>query len=119
MFTNLGLAQENSKAVELNNTAMELYQEFLRDTSIVEDVLKLLDKSIELDSLYYIAYFNKTSVLKEMGRCEDAVETLDKLVFLRPDLVGYWSMGGYILERMGYKEEAKKDIYKILHNMIL
>lgn len=108
---------DRQKAKELNDRAVELYSKFYDDTEIIKYILQLYDEAMEADSLYEIAYLNKSNLLRETGRCEEALQTLDKLVSVRSDLVGYWSMGGFILEAMGRRKEAEKryrdDISKL------
>ena len=108
---------DRQKAIELNNKAVELYNKFYDDTEIIKYILQLYDEAIEADSLYEMAYINKSNLLIEFGRCEEALQTLDRITTLRKDLVSYWSMSGYILEAMGQKKEAEKryrdDISKL------
>jgi tetratricopeptide (TPR) repeat protein len=99
---------EKQKALELNNKAGYLYQKSWRDPKKVNKVLALYDEAIKLDSLYINPYWGKALVLRELGRRKAALKVLDRLATVHSESPGYWSMGGYILEKMGRKKEAKK-----------
>jgi tetratricopeptide (TPR) repeat protein len=96
------------KAIELNNKAVDMYQKSWRDVTIAYKVLRLYDEAIKVDSLYIIAYMNKAKLLCELGRRRAALKVFDRVAKVHSESPGYWSMGGYILEKMGRKKEAKK-----------
>ncbi len=103
----LAQTNENQKAIDLNDKAIKLYNNYSRETSMVEDVLKLLDDAIDSDSLYWVAYYNKANILSESGRCYEALITLDNLILQRPDIVSALGFSGLIFERMGQTKQAE------------
>ncbi|MCI0707400.1 MAG: tetratricopeptide repeat protein [Ignavibacteriae bacterium] len=109
-FVSCSLSQTDrrQKAVELNNEALQLYHESQGDPNVVPRVIELYDRSIRTDSTNFMPYLNKVGLLLELNRTEDAIETLDRLHEAVPDFIGTLSKKGFILEKMGQREQAEK-----------
>lgn len=70
--------QEHSAldAKALNDSAIALSMKAKEDRII--KALKLLDQAIEMDSTYYIAYWNKLTFLQDLGRTDEIRQTFQK-----------------------------------------
>lgn len=100
----------NPLAIELNNKAMALWQkEVLKrkpDYNVAQQVTKLLDSSIALDSSYYLASGNKVNILSGFGHKLEAIETLERCVGKVPSFAEGIDLLGMFYESLGRKEEA-------------
>src|SRR5262249_34717703 len=64
------------------------------------------DQALQLNPRYRAALQNKASVLAELGRTEEAVDVLDKLLALYPDVVLARAGRGVLLARLGRRAAA-------------
>jgi len=93
-------------AVEFNDRALILFQQFSTDQDSIRKSLSLLDTAISRDSSFIDAHINKVSMLCTLGMYEDMLAELDdvrKMRRLDPELI---CVQGYILEKMGKGREA-------------
>ncbi|PZV77588.1 hypothetical protein CLV31_12056 [Algoriphagus aquaeductus] len=102
----------DSIAIELNNKAISLMSDASHGydslSSILYDsALVYLDQAIEIDSLYLLAYTNKSQVLRRKGELEGALEVLKKVETKKQDFAEVITAQGFILEKMGKLELAK------------
>lgn len=78
----------NKKSIKLNNAAMDKFLALIEITSfepsfltyeakVIDTILTLLDRAIELDSSYHTAYANKVTILQEIGHYDKVVETFE------------------------------------------
>ena len=102
----------NISAIKLNNKAMELYS-FVRSEPIsypdslhLNSALTLLNKAIKLDTQYYLAYANKALILSKLKRYQEAMETLDKIIKIRPNYAEGISGQGFLYEKTGESIKA-------------
>jgi tetratricopeptide (TPR) repeat protein len=108
-FTILSWAQTPIKkeALELNEKAHRSFPVAYRNADTANYVLNLLDQAIANDSLCIAAYLNKIFLSRKLGRRNVALNMVNRLTRVCPDIVGINSIGGFILDRMGKTEEAR------------
>lgn len=94
-----------SKAIECNpdmidayfNRAQVLIAE--KDDSKLPEIIKDLDKSIELDEKFIDALYTKAVVQKKLKDYKGAVETLDKILAIDPNAVYSRALKKLILQK--------------------
>lgn len=101
----------NKKAIELNAEAIEILGQIIfpnnhADTLKLRNAIDILEKSITIDSLYYLAYANKAIALSRLGQNSQALNTLNKITNLKPDYAEGFSMQGFMFEKMGNIDSA-------------
>lgn len=101
----------DEKAIELNANAVEILGQIispnnLTDTLKLRNAIDILDKSITIDSSYYLAYANKAIALSRLGQNSKALNTLNKITKLKPDYAEGFSMQGFMYEKMGNIDSA-------------
>jgi tetratricopeptide (TPR) repeat protein len=67
------------------------------------------DEALKLNSRSLAALQNKAHVLSKLGRNEEAIKALDRVVDLYPDFVLARAGRGVLLARLGKREAAHKD----------
>jgi serine/threonine protein kinase/lipoprotein NlpI len=73
------------------------------------------DKALERNPRYYIALQNKASVLSEdLGRIDEAIAALDKVIVLEPSYVPARAGRGVLLARLGRRDAAHADAREAL-----
>jgi hypothetical protein len=99
----------DKKAILLNNQASELYRNDKIDSAII-----LLNKAIEVDSLYGLAHFNICNFLSELQKYNEAL-TYAKHYFIIDFNNGAMVLG-MTLEKMNLIDSAKYFYKKLLNN---
>ncbi|SHF45256.1 TPR repeat-containing protein [Flavisolibacter ginsengisoli DSM 18119] len=84
------------KAIELNNKAAD-YLQFQN----YDSALFYLDKAIELDSSYYIAYSNKGAIYCTLKNYRKALIETKKVLVIKPDLAEAWVIAGMLSDKIG------------------
>lgn len=98
-------------AIELNNQAVNAYTNHSNSPDSVKKAMTLLDRAIEKDPDYQLAYANKAKYLKNQGDIAQALETLNAYLKRNPT-EPYTLLGaGMFYEKLGNKKEAM-DYYK-------
>ena len=98
-------------AIELNNQAVNAYTNHSNSPDSVKKAMTLLDRAIEKDPDYQIAYAHKAKYLKNQGDIAQALETLNAYLKRNPT-EPYTLLGaGIFYEKLGNKKEAM-DYYK-------
>lgn len=98
-------------AIELNNQAVNAYTNHSNSPDSVKKAMTLLDRAIEKDPDYQLAYANKAKYLKNQGDIAQALETLNAYLKRNPT-EPYTLLGaGIFYEKLGNKKEAM-DYYK-------
>lgn len=113
--------KENSKILILNDNAVKLLQDSekvknmptVRD-SLLNVALLYLNKAIMIDSTFYNAFLNKSTVLMKLGEYEKAVECLEKILSYKNIPEAYFIIG-LIYEKIGKNEQAKVNYRKALN----
>ncbi len=117
------VAQDSTKnndslAVELDNSAIDRHNNYLLGKSKSADSLKVslaeLDKAIELDSTNTRFYSNKANILLTLNRDEEAIDVLKQALSVNPNFAEMITTIGFIYERKGEKEVAQKWYQKAL-----
>jgi len=86
----------NPKAVELNKEAVKFMNAQHFDSAML-----YLDRAIEIDTTYYVAYGNKCSLYCSMKDYENAVTQIQKEVTVKPDLAEAWTYGDMLSDKLG------------------
>ncbi len=68
--------------------------------------LQYLDKSININPQFAVAWNNKVIVLVRLGRYEEALATSDKSININPQNADSWNNKGSVLDQLGRYEEA-------------
>lgn len=97
---------ESRRAIELNERAVKLFQDSQGTSEAMKRGLVYLEEAIKIDSLTFIPYQTKVLYLRKLGRCKEALKTLDRLAAIHPEIIGSRSEGGYLLEKMGRRKQA-------------
>ena len=96
----------DSAVIELNNQAVDAYKNRSNSPDAVKKAMTLLDRAIEKDPDYQLAYANKADFLKGQGDLKQALETLNAYLKRNPK-EPYTLMGaGLLYEMLGNKKEA-------------
>lgn len=74
--------QIDEQALQLNDSAASLAVTFEHDK--VLKAIELLDQATRIQPDYYLAYWNKMVFQSQIGRTEEAIETLNKLEEIKP-----------------------------------
>ena len=93
----------NAKAIELNNKAVDFIKRKQYDSALTN-----LDKSIIIDSTYYLAYSNKVTVYCTLKNFKAALLVTEKEVEVNPDLVEGWTFAGMLNDKLGDTLNALK-----------
>ena len=101
----------DSAVIVLNNQAVNAYTNHSNSPDSVKKAMTLLDRAIEKDPDYQLAYANKAEYLKNQGNIAQALETLNAYLKRNPT-EPYTLLGaGIFYEKLGNKKEAM-DYYK-------
>lgn len=101
----------DSTVIVLNNQAVNVYTHWSNSPDSVKKAITLLDRAIEKDPDYQLAYANKAEYLKSQGNIAQALETV-KAYLKRNPTEPYTLLGvGMFYEKLGNKKEAM-DYYK-------
>ena len=101
----------DSAVIELHNQAVDAYTYHSNSPDSVKKAMTLLDRAIEKDPDYQLAYAHKAEYLKNQGDLTQALETLNAYLKRNPT-EPYTLMGaGLFYEKLGNKKEAM-DYYK-------
>lgn len=103
--------EPDSTVIVLNNQAVNVYTHWSNSPDSVKKAMTLLDRAIEKDPDYQLAYANKAEYLKSQGNIAQALETLNAYLKRNPT-EPYTLLGaGMFYEKLGNKKEAM-DYYK-------
>lgn len=101
----------DSAVIVLNNQAVNAYTNHSNSPDSVKKAMTLLDRAIEKDPDYQLAYAHKAEYLKNQGDIAQALETLNAYLKRNPT-EPYTLLGaGIFYEKLGNKKEAM-DYYK-------
>jgi tetratricopeptide (TPR) repeat protein len=92
----------DKRAIELNNLAAQLFQEGKTDSALI-----LLDRAIQIDSNYFIAYSNKCTFLWQLNRNEEALRTARKATQIKEAMISSYFLVGIAYERVGHLDSAR------------
>ncbi len=96
----------DSAVIVLNNQAVNAYTNRSNSPDSVKKAMSLLDRAIEKDPDYQLAYANKAEFLKGQGDLTQALETLNAYLKRNPT-EPYTLLGaGVFYEKLGNKKEA-------------
>ena len=97
--------------IELHNQAVNAYTNHSNSPDSVKKAMTLLDRAIEKDPDYQLAYAHKAKYLKNQGDIAQALETLNAYLKRNPTEPYTLLDAGIFYEKMGNKKEAM-DYYK-------
>ena len=103
--------EPDSTVIVLNNQAVNVYTHWSNSPDSVKKAMTLLDRAIEKDPDYQLAYAHKAEYLKNQGDLTQALETINAYLKRNPT-EPYTLLGaGIFYEKLGNKKEAM-DYYK-------
>ena len=98
--------EPDSTVIVLNNQAVNVYTHWSNSPDSVKKAMTLLDRAIEKDPDYQLAYAHKAEYLKNQGELTQALETLNAYLKRNPT-EPYTLLGaGMFYEKLGNKKEA-------------
>ncbi|RXH13949.1 tetratricopeptide repeat protein [Bradyrhizobium guangzhouense] len=97
---------EQALAIDAEHTDAQhlmglLHLEFRQYNDALEWIVRAIRRAPKPE---YLASF--ATVLQQHGRCDEALNVLDKAIQLRRDDAGLWHQSGILLHRLGRNEEA-------------
>jgi tetratricopeptide (TPR) repeat protein len=75
-----------------------------------EEAIRCLDKALELDPQYVIAWRNRAEARSMAGQYADAIRDCDRAIALKSDFADAWFTRGNACARAGRTEEALRDL---------
>ena len=100
----------NSKAVKMNNKAIELMRKFKNDSA----ALILFDKAVELDKTYYLPHFFKGVIYLNRNDLNKALFEYETSINLKPDCSECWLMAAMLYDLKGETKNALKYYQKCI-----
>ena len=97
----------NPKAIELNNNAIKLSQNFKKDSALI-----LFNKAIELDKSFYLPHSNKVGIYLERKEYEKALYESEMVIKKKPELAESWFITGLLNEHQGNHKKANINYKK-------
>ena len=102
----------NNKAVKLMGDAAHTYDSL--SGMLYDSAIMYLDRAIDIDSLYLLAYTNKAQALQRKGSFEESLQVLRQVETIKPDFAEVITAQGFILEKMGRMEFADQKYEQAL-----
>jgi len=101
----------NQTAISLNDSAVGLLMKTIpfqdsANTELNRKALKYLNKAIKVDSLYQLLYSNKVDVLKNLGRYEEAIKTLNNAARVISGYAEAYAVQAFLYEKMDKLDSA-------------
>jgi tetratricopeptide (TPR) repeat protein len=101
----------NQTAISLNDSAVGLLMKTIpfqdsANTELNRKALKYLNKAIKADSLYQLLYSNKVDVLKNLGRYEEAIKTLNNAARVISGYAEAYAVQAFLYEKMDKLDSA-------------
>lgn len=107
--SNEGLGQ-NPSCREFNEAAVDSLTEYnlgRRDSLLLLNALDLLNRAIDCDSMYQLAYLNKLTVLTMLGKQREVLILIERLERVLPQDPGIFIAKGLQYEKIGKKDSAE------------
>jgi tetratricopeptide (TPR) repeat protein len=98
-----------TSAIELNNKASELIIQSKSDSALI-----LLEKAIEIDENYFVAYQNMSSIYCSKQEYSFAINAMEKVVELKPEHAESQTFLGVLYDYTNQTENAKSSYLKAL-----
>jgi len=86
----------------------------LADQGLLEKALQVCDEAIESDKLAPELYLLRASILQEMNKCNDAINSLKKAIYICPDFI----MGHFTLGNIFFRQGNLKNAERYFNNAI-
>jgi len=83
------------------------------------NALTYFDKAIKINSQYLKAFENKSRVLYNLGRFEEAIITLNNAILIFPKRMSLISARGVVKDKLGDKAGAISDLNKAINSTML
>jgi len=74
----------------------------------LDDALKWIEKTIEIDRLNHCAYFTRATILEAQGKTQESLASLRQAIFLDPDFVIAEFYMASLLLRLGKLQESRR-----------
>jgi tetratricopeptide (TPR) repeat protein len=92
--------------LDLHEAAAGLITNYPDNKDSLVKAVSLFDQAIAMDKEDELAYASKAKALCRLGNCEETLEILNILVEMSRNPLAHQPMKGFLLERLGKKEEA-------------
>jgi len=102
----------NPEAIGLNNQAIALLTSMNVDST--KKAITLLDAATNIDSNYFLAYYNKMLFLNELKLYGRSIQTMQNLIRIKPQSHDLYLQGGLLYEITGDSIIAKRYFQKSL-----
>ena len=93
---------------------MKVFRENEENQDSLLKAVNLLDQAILIDSNYYMAYSNKATLLCYLNKNIEAINTLDKILAINPNLDELNTFKGFLLEKSGDSSKALETYKNVL-----
>ena len=77
-----------------------------------DSALFYLNKDTRIDSSYYVAYGNKSTIYCSLKDFDKALLEIQKQISAKPDLAEAWTFGGMLYDKLGDSSNAKRYYQK-------
>jgi tetratricopeptide (TPR) repeat protein len=121
MYLVVNFSCRQSSKTKINPEAVKLCTEatrlsiFAKYPDSSKKALILLDKATEIDSNYYLGYFNKFLFLSNLKQFEKSVLAATNLIRLEPNAHDIYIIRGIFYEKIGDSISSTKDFTKSLN----
>ena len=113
--TKLHTDRKNGDVFVLNDMAVKLMEQSLRyekgsfdRDSLLNEALSYSNEALEKKADFYYAYLNKANILKELGKYNASLKTLEELLKVKEDYPEAIFLMGLIYEKTGNMDKAKQ-----------
>jgi len=113
--TKLHTDRKNGDAFVLNDMAVKLMEQSLRyekdsfdRDSLLNEALSYSNEALEKKADFYYAYLNKANILKELGKYDASIKTLEELLKVKENYPEAIFLMGLIYEKTGNMDKAKQ-----------
>lgn len=105
---NTGVKQKEMGAAGKTEESEDLRQLLISagETNNYEDKLRLYDKALDLDPLYFDAWLQKGFVLDRLGRSQEALECYNRALEIEPEHLGIKCLKGFAYSNLKDYEKA-------------
>ncbi len=104
--------QIDSTSYALRQQAMKAAMEFKKDRSNFRKAIELLDSAIKISPDFYSAYSNKANFHLLLGQKQEALQSIDSMLRIKPESNMAMIAKGTIYERMEKLDSAKSYYLK-------
>jgi tetratricopeptide (TPR) repeat protein len=118
---NNGRHKADPEAIKLNNRAIQMVDRSIHNPDSCQKAIQLLDSATAIDSLYYLAYWDKLIFQYQLKQFGKAILTVTHLIGIKPGAPDLYVTCGVLYDRTGDTLSAANYYQKALtlYNQIL